>query len=244
MINLIGILKGRFAAVHVAGARNLAVAARDAGALAFVQVSAIGASAASASAYGRSKAEGEAAIRATFPSATIIRPSLVFGPEDDLTNRFARLASWPVVPVIAPRTCFQPIYVRDLANAIATAALDPTAHAGETYELGGPEVMTMRALNERIAAIAGQSPDFVDLPHFASDLIARFGFLPGAPLTRDQWLMLQQDNVASVTGMGLNAFEVTPTPLASVAGEWLGRYRQGGRFAPRRLEREQNIPAA
>ena len=232
VVNLVGILKGNFPAIHVAGAKAAAEAARDAGAAAFVHVSAIGADPHSASAYGRSKGQGEAAVRAAFPAATIIRPSLVFGPEDSLTNRFAGMARFPVLPVIAPNTRFQPVYVRDLAQAIAACALDPAKHGGKTYEIAGPQVMTMRELNAAIAKAADQSPDLVDVPDFAADLMSRFGFLPGAPLTRDQWIMLQRDNVAAPKAKGLKAFGIDPTPLASVAHQWLGRFRRGGRFAP------------
>ena len=234
VINLVGILKGKFHAVHAAGARAAAEAARDAGATAFVQVSAIGADPDSASAYGRSKGQGEAWVRAAFPTATIIRPSLVFGPEDQLTNRFASLAQLPLLPVIAPNTRFQPVYVRDLAQAIAASALDPATHGGQTYEIGGPQVMTMRQLNAAIAKEAGQSPGMIDVPNFAADLMSRFGFLPGSPLTRDQWLMLQSDNVAAPRAQGLEAFGIAPTPLAAVAHQWLGRFSRGGRFAPLR----------
>ena len=232
VVNLVGILKGRFDAIHVDGARHVAEAARDVGAAAFVQVSAIGAASDSPSAYGRSKAGGEAAVRAAFPAATIVRPSLVFGREDQLTNRFAQLARLPILPVIAPRTRFQPVFVRDLARAIADSALDSARHGGRTYEIGGPEMLTMRQLNQRIAALAGQSPEIVDVPDVVAAGMARLGFLPGAPLTRDQWAMLGSDNIA--TGPGLDAFGIVPTPLGAVAGEWLGRFRAGGRFAPRR----------
>ncbi len=232
VINLVGILKGNFHAVHVAGAKAAAEAARDAGASAFAHVSAIGADPNSESAYGRSKGEGEAAVRAAFPAATIIRPSLVFGAEDQLTNRFAGMARFPILPVIAPNTRFQPVFVRDLAQAITASALDPATHGGKTYDVAGPQVMTMRQLNSAIAREAGQSPELIDVPDFAADLMSRFGFLPGAPLTRDQWTMLQADNVAAPKSQGLNAFGIEPTPLAAVAHQWLGRFRRGGRFAP------------
>ena len=234
VINLVGILKGRFDAIQAEGARTAATAAREAGATAFVQVSAIGADPASASAYGRSKGQGEEAVRAVFPAATIIRPSLVFGREDQLTNKFASMARLPILPVIAAATRFQPVYVADVACAIAGAALDPATYGGTTYELGGPEVMTMRTLNERIAALAGQSPEIAPIPDFVAGLMAKMGFLPGAPLTRDQWIMLQQDNVAAPDAPGFAAFAITPTPLAAVAGEWLDRFHAGGRFAPRK----------
>ena len=122
--------------------------------------------------------ESEQAVRAAFPRATIIRPSTVFGPEDNFTNRFAAMAEFPFLPVIAAKTRFQPVYVRDLAAAIAAAALDPKMHGGKTYELAGPEAMSMRKLNERIAALAGCKTNLVDVPDFAAAAIAMFGFLP------------------------------------------------------------------
>jgi uncharacterized protein YbjT (DUF2867 family) len=233
VINLVGIFKGNLEQIHVHGAGKLAAAAKAAGAQAFVHVSAIGSDINSPSEYGRTKGQGEQAVRGGFPMATIIRPSIVFGPEDNFSNRFAALAAFPILPVIAPKTRFQPLYVRDLAQSIAEAALDLKAHGGKTYELAGPEVMTMRELNARIADIAGERPDLIDVPDFISAGIATLGFLPGAPLSRDQWRMLQRDNVPSGELPGFKAFGITPTPLAAVAPEWLGRYRKGGRFAPR-----------
>ena len=232
VINLVGVFKGNLELIHAHGAGNLAAAAKKAGAKAFVQISAIGADPASESDYARTKGLGEQAVRAAFPKTTVIRPSTVFGPEDDFTNRFAAMMAWPLLPVIAPNTRFQPVYVRDLAQAIAAAALDPKAHGGKTYELAGPEAMTMRELNARIAALSGQQPDLIDLPNFVASAIAAFGFLPGAPLNRDQWLMLQHDNVASGKHPGFKELGITPTPLGAVAPEWLSRYKKGGRFAP------------
>jgi NADH dehydrogenase len=235
VINLVGTLRGDFEALHADGAGIVAEEARKAGAAALVHVSAIGADPTSKSRYGASKGHGEAKVRAAFREATIIRPSLVFGPEDQLTNRFATLMSrLPVYPVIAPDRRFQPVYVRDLARAIVAAALDPMAHAGKLYELGGPKVMTMRELTEQIAAMAGLSPQLADMPDFAANALSYLGFLPGAPMTRDQWMMLQTDNVAATKTNGLFAFDITPTPLEAVAPEWLARFREGGRFAARR----------
>ena len=234
VINLVGIFKGDLDQVHVEGARRAAAAAKSAGASAFVHISALGADADSESDYGRTKGLGEQAVRKAFPRSTLIRPSTVFGPEDDFTNRFARMARLPFLPVIAAKTRFQPVYVRDLARAIVAAALDPATHGGKTYELAGPEIMTMRQLNERVAHMAGQDPEMVDLPDFVASGIALFGgFIPGMPLNRDQWIMLQKDNVADGGASGFKAFGITPTPLAAVAPEWLGRYKTGGRFAPR-----------
>ena len=232
VINLVGIFKGNLELVHVHGPGKLAAAARAAGAKAFVHISAIGSDPDSDSDYGRTKGLGEQAVRKAFPGATIIRPSTVFGPEDQFTNRFASMARGPFLPVIAPKTRFQPVYVRDLGRAIAAAALDPRTHGGKTYELAGPEVLTLRELNGEIAELAGQSPELVDMPDFMGSLISKFGFLPGAPLSKDQWQLLQKDNVASGKQPGFKEFGITPNPLRSVAREWLGRYRRGGRFAP------------
>lgn len=233
VINLVGIFKGDLELVHVQGAGQLAAAAKAAGAEAFVHVSAIGADPDSQSEYGQTKGMGEKAVRGAFSGATIIRPSVVFGQEDEFTNRFASMARFPILPVIAPNSRFQPVFVRDLAQAIAAAALDPRTHGGKTYELAGPEVLTMRELNEEIAEMIGDAPQLVDVPDFIASAVSSLGFLPGAPLTRDQWLMLQRDNVASGKLPGFKAFGITPAPMEAVAREWLGRFRKGGRFAPR-----------
>ncbi|RYD92015.1 MAG: complex I NDUFA9 subunit family protein, partial [Sphingomonadales bacterium] len=194
VVNLVGILKGDFDAIQRRGAANVAAAAQAAGVASLVHVSAIGADPESASAYGRSKGEGEAAVRAAFPGATIVRPSVVFGQEDGFLNRFAAMQAAPVVPVLRGDVKFQPVWVSDVARAIAAAALDPGSHAGKTYELGGPEVVSMTELNAWLARATGRAPNFVPVPDFAGSIIATLaGVLPGAPITRDQWLMLQSD---------------------------------------------------
>jgi NADH dehydrogenase len=233
-VNLVGVFGRTMSATHVEGARNIAETARHCGLDALVHISAIGADAESQSAYGRTKAEGEKAVREAFPNATIIRPSLVFGPEDKLTNRFAGMARWPFLPVIAARRKFQPVYVRDLAKAISTAVLGPERFGGKLYEIGGPEMMSMSELIKVIADLSGQNANLVPMPDLAGNLLSYFGWLPGAPLTRDQWLMLQRDNIPSGKVPGLEAFDVRPTPLAAVAYEWLDRFR-GNRFAGRRI---------
>lgn len=235
VINLVGAFR-YMTAIHVDGARNVAEAAKASGAESLVHVSAIGADPESEAEYGRTKGRGEEAVRRAFPQATIIRPSLVFGPEDSLTNRFASMASMSrTLPVVAARRRFQPVYVRDLAHAIAAAALDPATHGGRTYEIGGPQVMTFRALNEAIVAAAGLDADVVELPDVAGSIMSRFGWLPGAPMTRDQWLMLKRDNVPAPGSRGLEAFGIRPAPLAAVAPDWLGMY-SGSRFARRRVD--------
>jgi NADH dehydrogenase len=240
VVNLVGTLSGDFEGVHVAGAKAVAAASAAAGAAALVHVSAIGADPASESRYGRTKGEGEAAVRAAFPGATIVRPSLMFGREDRFTNRFAdmiaKATALPlihVVPVIRPDTKFQPVFVADVAAAIVAALADPGRFGGRTLELGGPDVITMRGLLHWIARETGRDPNFVELPDAVGGFIASAGFLPGAPITRDQWLMLQRDNVAADGSEGLAALGIAPTPIAAVAPNWLVRFRRNGRFAER-----------
>jgi uncharacterized protein YbjT (DUF2867 family) len=228
VVNLVGILKGDFDAFHVDGARNVAEAAAAAGARALVHISAVGADPDSPSAYGASKGRGEAAVRQAFPAATILRPSIVFGPEDDFVNRFARLQGLlPIVPVVRPDAQFQPVYVGDVAQAIAVAVNG--VGQGATFELGGPEVIDMEALNRRIAAATGQTRGFLPLPDALTELMAKAtGWLPGAPITHDQWTMLGIPNVTK--GPGLAELGITPTPLDAVTDGWLVQYRRHGRF--------------
>ena len=235
VVNLCGVFGKAMQSVHVDGARNVAEAAAAERAGSLVHSSAIGADPDAQANYGRTKGEGEQAVRKAFPGATIIRPSVVFGPEDELTNRFAAMARLPLLPVLAAKRNFQPIYVRDLARAIAKAALEPQVHGGKTYEIGGPQRMSMEELHRAVLELTGQTPDIVRLPDFAGKIISWFGWLPGSPLTRDQWLMLQRDNVPASGSTGLDAFGIEPTPLAAVGYEWLGRYHRGGKFAGRRI---------
>lgn len=233
VINLVGVLGGDFTGMHVDGARNIAAAARAAGAASLVQVSAIGADPHSKSAYGQSKGEGEQAVREAFPGATIVRPSIMFGPEDQFINRFAGMARMlPVLPVVKPTVKLQPVFVGDVGKAVTLAALDPKAHGGKTYELGGPQVLTMHELIAWICEATGRHRALIDLPDAISTAIAAFtGWAPGAPITWDQWLMLQKDNVVSDKAKDLKAFGIPPRPLAAVAEGWLTTYRRHGRFA-------------
>lgn len=233
VVNLVGVLKGDFTKLHVEGARNAAQAAAAAGARAFVHISAIGADPHSPSAYGRSKGQGEVAVREAFPGATILRPSILFGAEDGFVNRFASLASrLPVLPVIRGPVRFQPAWVGDVARAVALAALDPETYAGRTFELGGPRAMSMAELNAWIAKAIGRTPHLLPVPDSVAGPMARlFGWLPGAPMTEDQWLMLQKDNVVSSSAEGFAAFDIAPKPLEAVAPSYLVRYRRQGRFS-------------
>ncbi|HVF93893.1 MAG TPA: complex I NDUFA9 subunit family protein [Sphingomonas sp.] len=232
VINLVGVLAGNFQRYHVDGARTVAEAAAKAGTTTLVHVSAIGADAGSASAYGRSKGEGEAAVRAAFPNAVIVRPSIVFGREDAFINRFAgMIAKTPVVPVVRAGVRFQPVFAGDVGEAIGAIVADPGASAGKTYELGGPDILSMGEIIRWIAQAIGRTPTIVEVPDAAGAMIARAGFLPFAPITWDQWLMLQRDNVVANGGTGFEAFGIAPAPLAAVALTWLVRYRRHGRFS-------------
>lgn len=235
VINLVGVLSGDFDAINHRGAATVAAAAAQEGVDVLVHVSAIGADSASASAYGRSKGQGEEAVRAAFPRATIIRPSIVFGPEDQFTNRFANLIRLlPVVPVIRGGVRFQPVYVVDVARAIAVAVAEPKGHAGKVYELGGPQVMTMAEINGWLARATGHDRPMMPVPDAVAGAMARLtGWLPGAPITFDQWKMLQKDAVVTPGAKGLAAFGIAPTPLAAVADAWLVQYRRHGRFSDR-----------
>ncbi len=208
---------------------------RATGAKAFVHVSAIGADPESPSDYGRTKGLGEQAVRKAFPRATLIRPSIVFGPEDEFTNRFAVDGALPhPARDRARRRASSRFTSATSAERSPPAALDPKAHGGKTYELAGPEVMTMRRAERADRRVGGRgSRNWSTCPISSPAAMAMLGFLPGAPLTRDQWLMLQKDNVADGGAAGFKAFGIAPTPLAAAAPEWLGRFKKGGRFAPR-----------
>lgn len=233
VVNLVGILKGNFEAIHIDGAANVAEACAAEGAGSLVHISAIGADPSSPSRYGSSKGQGEQAVRAAMPSVTVMRPSVLFGREDNFINRFAGLSRLsPILPVIRGQTKFQPVYAADVGKAVAAAALHPRDHGGKTYELGGPQVLTMRELMEWIDETTGWGRHVVDVPDsIASFLASVFGWLPGAPITSDQWLMLQRDNIVSPGAEGLRHFGIAPTPLAAVSEGWLTAYRRGGRFA-------------
>jgi NADH dehydrogenase len=231
VINLVGILNGNFERVHVEGARNVAQAAARAGCRTLLHLSAIGADTDSPSRYGRSKGDGEQAVLKAFPDAIIFRPSIIFGREDQFINRFAAMIQMlPAVPVIGSNTKFQPVFAGDVADAAAEAMSDPELYAGQTFELGGPEVISMGDLYRRIASMTGRERVFVDIPDFAARLLAA---LPGTPITSDQYKMLQKDNVVAAGAKGLDAFGVAPTPLAAVARGWMEKYTNHGRFGAR-----------
>lgn len=225
-----------FHAVHARGPALVARAATSAGVKTLVHVSALGASPDSPSEYGRSKAAGEAAVRAAFPAATIVRPSILFGPEDGFFNRFANLARYsPVLPLFGGgQNRMQPVYVADVADALFAALTRPDA-AGRTYDLGGPRIYTFEELMRLIAEVTCRRRLFVPVPGFAAMALATVtGLLPFPPLTRDQVRQLLADNVAAPGAPGLADLGVTPTAAEGIIDSYLFRYRRGGqKVAPR-----------
>ncbi len=229
-VNLVGAFAGNLDAVHVRGPEALARQAARAGVEALVHLSAIGADPRAASVYARTKGEGEAAVLAAYPNATVLRPSVIFGREDQFLNRFARMIeTLPVVPVLRSGARFQPVYVADVADAAVAALKDAGSFGGKTFELGGPDVMTMGQIQRFLAEATGRTPRFLDLPDAAGALLAR---LPGSPISVDQWLMLGQDSVVAGEN-GLIPLGVTPTAMAAVAPGYLVRYHKAGRFGVR-----------
>ena len=231
VVNLTGILtesrKGDFNRIHAEGAGRVARLAAAAGVAKLIHVSAIGADAASPSAYGRSKAAGEEAVRAAFPSATILRPSILFGAEDDFFNRFAAMAvTLPVIPIVHGATKLQPVYVDDVAAAVM-AARGPKA-AGEIFELGGAAQNTFRELVALTLTYTGRHRTILDLPVGVARLLA---CLPGVALTNDQISMLARDNVVAPGAQGLAALGIMPTLMEMVLPLYLARYRAGGKGA-------------
>jgi uncharacterized protein YbjT (DUF2867 family) len=228
-VYLVGTFGAGQYAVQAEGPGHAAAAAAAAGAKAFVLVSAIGADPDAASGYASSKGEGEARVRDAFPGATIVRPSVLFGEDDKFVNLFAGLiAKLPALPVFGPDARLQPLFVDDAAAAIAAALADPAQHGGKTYELAGPEVITMDTLHRRIATAQGRHRGLLGMP---DTLSALFAALPGTPMSSDQWALLQRGNVASGTLPGCAALGVTPRPLGLFLDKWMARYRKHGRFA-------------
>ncbi len=233
VVNLVGILSerraGDFQRVHAEGAGRIARAAASQGVRRMVQVSAIGADPESASLYARSKAEGERAVLAAMPGATILRPSVVFGAEDQFFNRFGNMAmTLPVMPVISGNTRFQPVYVGDVADAIM-AVLARDDAMGRVYELGGPRVWTFREILSWILRETRRNRPLIDVPMSVARVQARIGeLIPGKPLTRDQLILLGRDNVVAQGMPGLQELGIVPTPIELVVPEYLDRYRVGG----------------
>ena len=239
-VNLVGVLReaGRqgFEAVHAMGARHIAVAARAEGVTRMLQMSALGADAQSPSSYARSKAQGEAAVREIYPDAVVLRPSIVFGAEDAFFNRFAAMAQIsPVLPLIGGgHTRFQPVFVGDVGQAVTRTVTLPQA-AGQTYELGGPAILTFRQLMELLLAQIDKRRFLAPVPWPVAGLLGAAGDLVGAlvepPVTADQVKLLKTDNVVSGACPGLAELGISATTLEAVLPSYLYRYRKGGQYA-------------
>ncbi|WP_158809896.1 complex I NDUFA9 subunit family protein [Beijerinckia sp. L45] len=254
VVNLVGLLaqggKQTFSSMHVEGVKTVVAAAQAAGITRFVQMSAIGADASSPSAYGRTKAEGEAAVLATIPQAVVLRPSVVFGPEDKFFNRFAGMARlMPALPLIGGGTGkLQPVYVGDVAEAVALG-LDGTAKAGTIYELGGPEVRSFKEILEFILKTTGRQRAFVSLPFATASAMAgvtekvkalTLGLLPEMlDMTRDQVELLKSDNAVTAAaiaeGRTLLGLGIAPESYEAIVPTYLYRFRKTGQYAAQRM---------
>lgn len=237
VINLVGILheRGRqkFAAIQSQGAERIAKAATAAGVKRLIQFSALGVDKAASSRYARTKLAGEDAVKAAFPNATIIRPSVVFGPEDDFFNRFAQIAMLsPALPLIGGgQTKFQPVFVDDIAKAVRII-LEQQESAGKTYELGGPNVYSFRQLLDFVMNQTGHKRAYLSLPYALARVIGAFAaILPTPPITADQVQLLKYDNVVSKEANGFAALGIRPRSIEVEAPTYLFRYRRGGRFS-------------
>ncbi|SFR20142.1 complex I NDUFA9 subunit family protein [Poseidonocella sedimentorum] len=242
VVNCVGILaetgKNRFASVQAEGADRIARLAAKSGVARMVHVSAIGADAGAKSAYARTKAQGEEAVLKHMPGAVILRPSIIFGPEDDFFNRFAAMTRFsPVLPVVGGKTLFQPVYVDDVAAA-AERALTGRAEPG-IYELGGPEVQRFSALMQEMLRVIRRRRLVLDIPFplafvmgagFEMGQALSFGLIP-AQITRDQVANLRNDNVVSLGARGFEALGITPSALEAILPEYLWRFRPSGQYA-------------
>jgi NADH dehydrogenase len=243
VVNCVGVLnevgKNGFDAVQAEGAGRIARIAAELGVGHLVQLSAIGADAESASAYARSKAAGEAAVQEAFPAAVILRPSVVFGSEDQFFNRFAAMSRFgPILPVVGAETKFQPVYVDDVAQAAVKAVLGEAAPG--IYELGGPDVHSFRELMQKMLQVVQRRRLIVNIPFFVARIMGSvfdllqtvtLGLFTNGLITRDQVRNLARDNVVSPRARGLADLGIAPTPIDAVLPEYLWRYRPSGQYA-------------
>ena len=241
VVNCVGILapdgKNTFASVQAEGAERIARATADAGIRSLVQISAIGADANSDSAYSRTKAAGEAAVQKHVPSAHILRPSIVFGPEDQFFNRFASMTRMsPVLPVVGADTKFQPVYVDDVAKA-AVACLTGAAPPG-VYELGGPDISTFRELMRQMLTETRRQRGVLNIPFWAATVMGfgseitntlSLGLIP-AQITRDQVRNLRRDNIVDQDALSFADLDIQPVSLEAILPEYLWRFRPSGQY--------------
>ena len=233
VVNLIGSFKGNLRRLMGEAPGWMAEAAAKERASAFVHVSAIAVEPDEdvEIEYAAAKKLGEERVLAAFPKATILRPSILFGKDDSFINMFAGLiAALPVLPVFAPDAKLQPVYVDDIAEAAVRALEDPEKFGGKTYELGGPEQLSMLEINEAIAAAQYRNRNFLPMPDMLS---ATFAALPGTPMSSDQWQLLKGGNVVSGDLPGFDKFEIAPKPLGLFLDKWMVQYRKHGRFNER-----------
>lgn len=236
VVNLVGILHEsgpqKFMGVQAQGAETIARLCADLGVKTLVHMSALGADEESPAVYGQSKALGEQGVTQNFPSATILRPSVIFGPSDGLFNKFAQaISTFPIMPVFSGDTKFQPIYVGDVVEVIIKA-LKGGDMKGKIYELGGVDTYTLRDLMKLTAKETLRSPLFVEVPAFVAPINVFFlGLLPNPPITLDQLRMLQTDNVVGEGSHGLSDLGITPTRVDTILPTYLHQYRPKGQFA-------------
>ncbi|AOL22351.1 NADH dehydrogenase [Erythrobacter litoralis] len=228
VVNLVGAFEGDLEKLMGEAPGTMARIAKANGARAFVHMSAIGPDADSTAAYARAKALGEQRVHEAFPEATILRPSIVFGKDDNFLNMFGQLIQFmPVLPVFGPDAKLQLVHVDDVAEAIAVALEQPEAHGGHIYELGGPEQLTMMEINRRIAAAQGRKRRFLAMSDTLSGL---FASLPGTPMSKDQWTLLQPGSTVSGEHRTFADLGIEPKPLGLFLDKWMVRYRKQGRF--------------
>ena len=228
VVNLVGAFDGDLVKLMGEAPGTMARMAAANGVKSFVQISAIGADAGSPTAYARGKALGEERVLAAFPKATVLRPSIVFGKDDNFLNLFGGMIEMlPILPVFGPEAKLQLVYADDVAEAVAVALEHPERHGGYTYELGGPEQLSMMQIHERIAAAQGRKRTFLPVP---DGLSATFAALPGTPMSRDQWTLLKPGSTVAPGARGFDELGIEPKPLGLFLDKWMLRYRKHGRF--------------
>jgi len=228
VVNLVGDFSGDLEKLMGEAPGNMARLAAANDVEAFVHISAIGPDAGSSAAYARGKALGEKKVLDAFATATILRPSIVFGKDDNFLNMFGKMIEMmPVLPVFGPSAELQLVYADDVAEAVAVALEDPAAHGGHIYELGGPEKLTMMDINQRIAEAQGRNRSFIAMPDGMSAL---FASLPLTPMSKDQWTLLKPGSTVSGDHRTFEELGITPKPLGLFLEKWMTRYRRFGRF--------------
>jgi NADH dehydrogenase len=228
VVNLVGVFDGNLEKLMGEAPGTMARIAAANGAKAFVQISAIDPDSESSAEYARAKALGEKNVREAFPNATMLRPSIVFGKDDNFLNMFGQLIELaPVLPVFAPEAQLQLVYVDDVAEAVCVALEDPRQHGGQIYELGGPEKLTMMEINRRIADAQGRKRRFIAMPDGVSSV---FAALPLTPMSKDQWTLLKRGSTVSGEHRTCADLGIEPKPLGLFLDKWMTRYRRFGRF--------------